>query len=195
MNLLGNGDRGLLFILSAPSGTGKTTLAKKLVDEFPEAVERTITCTTRAPRGEEKEGVDYYFLSEGDFAEKRSDDAFLEYAEVFSHSYGTLKEEVERIRSGGKHALLVIDTQGALKVRMQTDAILIFISPPSLEELKKRLEGRHTDTEEVIEERLSWSEKEMEMSAEYDYMVINDDLEIAYQTLRSILIAEEHANH
>lgn len=195
MNLLGNCQRGHLFILSAPSGAGKTTLAEKLTSEFPESVIRVVTCTTRAPRGEEKEGIDYYFLSDDDFSEKLEEEAFLEYADVFSHKYGTLASEVERIRSAGKHAVLVIDTQGAMKVRMKTSAVLIFIAPPSLEELEKRLEGRQTDTKEAIEERLSWSAGEMEMSAEYDYMIINDDLETAYQTLRSIVIAEEHANH
>jgi guanylate kinase len=195
MKLLGNVEKGLLFVISAPSGTGKSTLADMLIKEFPEAVERAVTCTTRNPRGAEKEGVDYYFLSDDEYENKLVDDDFLENADVFSNRYGTLASEVDRIRSSGKHAVLVIDTQGALKVRMKTNAILIFVSPPSTQELEKRLEGRQTDTEESISERLSWSTGEMEKSAEYDYLVINDDLQVAYQTLRSIVIAEEHANH
>lgn len=183
--------KGILFVMSAPAGTGKTTLARMLCEEFPNVVEN-VSCTTRAPRLEEKEGKDYYFVSEKEFKKKIKEGAFLEYAEVFGHFYGTLSSSVEKSLSQGKHVLLVIDTQGAAQIREKRKACFIFLSPPDVSTLRERLHKRKTDSQESIQNRLSWAEKEMKMSHSYDYHIVNDNLEIAYRVLCSILIAEEH---
>lgn len=191
--ILGGLKKGLVFVISAPAGTGKTTLVRMLQKEFPCVVE-SVSYTTRKPRPAEKNGVDYFFVSESEFAQKVQEGEFLEHANVFNHSYGTSRlfvEEQQRVR---KHVILVIDTQGAIQLKGHYDATFIFISPPSIEELKQRLYVRKTETDEVIEERLSWAEKEMALSSLYDYHVINEDLHTAYSVLRSIIIAEEHRN-
>jgi guanylate kinase len=191
--LLGNLKKGLLFVLSAPAGTGKTTLAHMLCEEFP-CVTMSVSCTTRKPRGNEEEGKHYYFLSREAFQEKIRAGEFLEYAEVFGNYYGTTKSSVIAAQEKGKHVLLVIDTQGALQVKEKMPATLIFIRPPSMEELKIRLMKRQTEDEKMIEERLSWAQKELAMASHYDYDIVNDDLKVAYETLRSILIKEENKN-
>jgi guanylate kinase len=188
---LGNLKKGLLFIVSAPSGAGKTTLIERLCQEVPLCA-RSITCTTRPKRPHETEGKDYNFLSPQEFEKKRGEGAFLESAEVFGHSYGTLKSDVDRLRQEGKHLFLVIDTQGALFLKDRVDAVYIFIQPPSMEELKQRLLKRKSEAEADIELRLSFARAEIEKSRYYDYQVINDDLEIASAVLKSIVIAEEH---
>ena len=187
--LLGNSSKGRLFVVSAPSGTGKSTLVEKLVREFPEAVVRSRSTTTRAPRGHEKPGVDYDFVSREEF-EKETD--FLERAEIYGNLYGTRKSVVENFLAKGKHVVLVIDTQGALHLKGKMEAVFIFISPPSFEELKRRLQARHTEDLEAVAKRLEWSKSEMTKRSQYDYNVVNDDLETAYQILKSIFIAEEH---
>ncbi len=191
--ILGNLKKGLFFVVSAPAGTGKTSLVTKLEKECP-LVTRSISYTTRKPRGNEANGKDYFFISEEEFEKKIKHGDFLEYAKVFDHYYGTSLSFVEEKRNEGKHVVLVIDTQGALKLREKNIGILIFISPPSIKALKERLLTRNTDSMESIEKRLSWAEKEMKIADKYDYTVINDDFEVAYQILRSILIAEEHRN-
>lgn len=188
--LLGNLPRGLLFIVSAPAGTGKTTLVQMLTDEFP-CVVRSITTTTRKPRPGEKEGVDYFFLTEEEFQEKLKTGDFLEHVTIYGHHYGTSKSRIEKALSEGKHVVLVIDTQGALQLKGRVDAIYIFISPPSIEELNKRLLQRRTETPEAIEKRVAWARHELEMISHYDYHIVNDDLSVAYAALKSILIAEE----
>lgn len=182
--------RGLLFIISAPAGTGKTTLVKMLTDEFPHVV-RSVTCTTRKPRPGEVNGVDYFFLTEEEFEKKLQKGDFLEHANVFGNHYGTSRTLVEKELDSGKHVILVIDTQGALQLKEKLKGIFIFISPPSLEELKKRLVKRRTETPELIEKRILWARHELEMISHYDYHIINDDLSVAYEALKSILIAEE----
>ncbi|MBS0619956.1 MAG: guanylate kinase [Verrucomicrobia bacterium] len=190
--LLGNLSQGFIFVLSAPAGTGKTTLVRMLSQEFPCIVE-SVSCTTRPPRPGEVEGKDYFFLSREKFEEKIRSGDFLEYAEVFGYYYGTSKSHVLTQREKGFHVFLVIDTQGATQLReMGFPAIYVFLSPPSLERLKERLTKRQTESEEVIEKRLSWAEKEMAMVKHYDYHIVNDNLEQAYAILRSIIIAEEH---
>ncbi len=189
--LLGNFSRGLLFVLSAPAGTGKTTLVQQLTQEFPSVI-RSVSCTTRKPRPDEKEGVDYFFLTEEAFQAKLKSGDFLEHAEVFGALYGTSRLFIETAQKSGKHVILVIDTQGALQIKKIIEATFIFISPPNLEELKKRLLRRRTEPLEMIEQRLAWAERELEMISHYDYHVINDDLSVAYTALKSILIAEEH---
>lgn len=189
--VLGSLKKGLIFIISAPAGTGKTTLVRMLCDEF-DCVAESISFTTRKPRPNEKEGKDYFFISKEEFEKKIQEGEFLEHAKVFEHYYGTSKKVVETERSRGKHVILVIDTQGAMQLREFLPAVFIFISPPSLEELRSRLIARKADTKESIENRLSWAEKEMTLASRYDYQIVNDDLKVAYDVLRSILIAEEH---
>lgn len=190
--VLGNLSYGLLFIVSAPAGTGKTTLVRLLTQNFPSVVE-SISCTTRSPRPGEVDGKDYFFLTREAFEEKKKRGEFLESAEVFGHFYGTSKVFVEEQRRNGKHTILVIDTQGAAFLQSQNiEATYIFISPPDLDVLKERLSGRKTENEKEREERLSWACKEMQCSASYDYLIVNSELKIAYEVLKSILIAEEH---
>jgi guanylate kinase len=193
--LLGNLPKGFVFVISAPAGTGKTTLVRMLSQEFPCIVE-SISCTTRPPRPGEVNGKDYYFLSKKEFEEKVRIGDFLEYAEVFGYHYGTSLSFVHKQQEMGKHVFLVIDTQGAMQLKKQQfPAIYIFLSPPSLEELKERLIRRQTESPEVIDKRLSWAEAELAMVKNYDYHIVNDNLNQAYTILRSIVIAEEHRVH
>ncbi len=190
--LLGNSSKGLVFVLSAPAGTGKTTLVRMLSQEFS-CIYESVSCTTRPPRSGEVEGEDYHFLSASAFKEKISQGDFLEYAEVFGYYYGTSRVLVEKQQNLGKHVFLVIDTQGALQLQSQKFvATTIFLSPPSVEELKERLLKRSTESLEVIEKRLSWAREELAVIDRYDYHIINEDLTQAYAVLRSIVIAEEH---
>ncbi len=191
--ILGGLKKGLIFVISAPAGTGKTTLVRMLQKEFSCLVE-SVSYTTRKPRPGEREGVDYYFISEAEFAQKLQEGDFVEHAKVFDHDYGTSRSFVESQLQNGKHVLLVIDTQGAIQLKDHYNAIFIFISPPSISELRSRLYTRKTDTDQSIEHRLSWAEKEMALAPRYDYHVVNEDLYTAYTVLRSILIAEEHRN-
>lgn len=184
-------ERGLFFAISAPAGAGKTTLAEKLVKEFPQSIKKVITCATRAPRGGEKDGVHYHFLSVEEFEQGIQEKAFLEYAKVYDRYYGIRSSDVDAIRDSGKHALVVVDVQGAESLRTTTDVITIFIEPPSIEELESRMVGRGLDDPKEIKKRLEVAEKEMAEADKFDYLVINDDLDVAYQTLRSIIIAEE----
>ena len=191
--LLGNTNRGLLFVVSAPAGTGKSTLIAMLQNEFPDNIIESCSCTTRLPRIGEVTEKHYDFITNEEFEEKIAAQDFLEYAKVFGHYYGTRKEEVDLLLAQGKHVVLVIDTQGALKVQQQKlEAIFIFISPPSFDELRKRLVKRSTEDEERIQERLLWAKQEIGMVSHYDYHIINDNLDVTYQILRSIFIAEEH---
>ncbi|MFS8562804.1 MAG: guanylate kinase [Rhabdochlamydiaceae bacterium] len=189
--LIGNLSEGLLFVISAPAGTGKTTLVHMLCEEF-NCVKESISCTTRQPRPGEMNGLHYTFLSKEEFQLKIKQGAFLEYAEVFGHFYGTLKEAVDAERKKGSHMILVIDTQGAMQLKNKVEGTFIFISPPTLSELRERLEKRKTETEETIEKRLAWAEEELKMVTHYDYHIVNDNLIVAYDVLRSIIIAEEH---
>ena len=185
--------KGLVFVISAPAGTGKTTLVRMLLEEFHNVVE-SVSFATRSPRANEVEGRDYYFISQKEFEKKIDEGEFLEYAKVFDHYYGTSRKFVEAQQQKGKHVVLVIDTQGALQLMNQLEATFIFISPPSLEELMARLYRRRSESDAAIAQRLSWAEKEMALSEKYDYHIVNDNLKTAYDVLRSILIAEEHKN-
>jgi guanylate kinase len=189
--ILGNLKKGLIFVLSAPSGTGKTSLVNKLRKEFS-SVKVTVNCTTREKRTDEKDGVDYHFISEAKFKEKLAKGEFLEHVENYGFYYGSLKSEVDEITSAGNHAFLVIDTLGAMQLLGTLEATFIFLLPPSKEEVEKRLEGRGTEIEKTKEKRLAIFEEELERASFYDYLVVNEKLECAYQVLRSIVIAEEH---
>jgi len=189
--LLGNFEKGLVFVISAPAGTGKTTLVKKLQEEFS-CVKTTTSFTTRSPRVGEIQGVDYHFISIEEFKKKIDKFEFLEYVELYGDYYGTSKNNIETLQLQGNHVILVIDTQGGLRLKKMIDATLIFVMPPSLEELAKRLEMRKSETPDVIKKRLEWAKNEIEDANHYDYKIVNDNLKTAYQTLRSILVAEEH---
>lgn len=190
--ILGNLSRGSAFVLSAPAGTGKTTLVRMLTEEF-NCIEESISYTTRAPRGTEEEGKDYFFLSLDAFKKKIVQGEFLEYAEVYGHFYGTSKEQLEKRLDSGKHVFLVIDTQGAISLqKMGFKASYIFISPPSVEVLKERLDKRRTESEANRIERLSCAEKEIQLSMLYDFRIVNCDLNVTYTVLKSIVVAEEH---
>ncbi|MEI6531363.1 MAG: guanylate kinase [Chlamydiota bacterium] len=190
--LLGNLSQGLLFIVSAPAGTGKTTLAHMLCDEF-EAITLSVSCTTRSPRAHEIPGKDYHFISSEEFEERLHHNAFLEYVSIFDHSYGTLYETIAKEQHLGRHVLLVIDTQGQKQIKsLGVPHISIFIHPPSWAELRHRLEKRGTENCAAIDKRLAFAEYETSSAPLYDYEVVNDHLQTAYQILRAIIIAEEH---
>ena len=189
--VLGNRNRGLLFILSAPAGTGKTTLIHRLTSEFSNVVQ-SISYTTRDPREDEINGIHYNFITREEFEKKIEANDFLEFVDLYGYYYGTSREAVEKQLDSGKHVFLVIDTQGALRLREFYPACHIFVLPPSIEELSDRLENRGTESPESFQKRILLAKKEMEVAEKYDYNIINDNLEIAYQVLKSIVIAEEH---
>lgn len=189
--LLGNHSHGLLFIVSAPAGTGKTTLVEMLTKEFP-CVVRSISSTTRAKRPNEVDGVDYFFINEEEFKKKIDEGQFLEHVTLFGDRYGTVKHQVEQQRAQGKHVFLVIDTQGALHLMGQVAATFIFILPPSFEELARRLQQRGTENYDSLAKRLHEAEREIATSTAYQYVIVNDRIETAYEVLKSIVIAEEH---
>lgn len=191
MKVLGGLQKGLVFIVSAPAGTGKTTLVRMLQKEFS-CVLQSVSYTTRAPRNGEVADVDYHFIDKGAFEKKIQQNDFLEYATLFGEYYGTSKSALQKLLTAGKHVILVIDTQGAMKLRGKLDATFIFIKPPGLDVLKKRLLSRNSENVAKIEERLAWAQKEIECAKNYDYEIVNDDLAAAYDVLRAILIAEEH---
>ena len=179
--LLGRG-RGRLIIFSAPSGSGKSTIVQWLMKEHPELkLYFSISCTSRAPRGTEQNGVEYFFLTPEEFRTKIQNDEFLEYEEVYQDRfYGTLKAQVERQREAGQNVVFDVDVKGGI-------TLSLFIQPPSVEELRRRLVGRATDTPEAIEQRLAKAEYEMTFAPQFDSIVINDNLEEAKeQTLELI---------
>lgn len=190
--LLGNVNKGFVIIISAPAGTGKTTLVRMLINEYPDVFIQSISCTTRIPRKGEVDGKDYVFIKEEIFQKRVARGEFIEHAKVFDHHYGTLKETVKLQRDAGKHVILVIDTQGALALKEKIEALFIFIKPPSLSVLKERLEKRETESEEARKKRLDFAESELEQAKHYDYQIVNDDLDQTYTILKSIIIAEEH---
>ncbi len=174
-----------LVVLSAPSGAGKTTICKKLVERNPD-FRISVSATTRPPRPGEVNGVDYYFISPEEFQQKIARGEFLEYENVHGNYYGTLRETVEELLDNGFTVLFDIDVNGALKIKQQyPDAILIFIRPPSLEELKRRLRKRKTERPEEIEKRLQRLPEEYQKAVFFDYEVVNDDL------LRTLLTIEK----
>lgn len=184
--------RGLLIVLSGPAGVGKDTLIEQWQLVAPN-VRRLITYTTRPQTKMERHGLDYYFVSEEEFQQMVKDGAFLEYAHVHGNWYGTPLHKMEELRDLGRDVVLRIDVQGAMQVRQKfPEAVLIFVAPPSLEELERRLHKRGRDSEEAIQLRIENGRREMEYIPQYDYVVVNDDLNRALETLRCILIAERH---
>lgn len=180
-----------MLIVSAPSGSGKSTIVNWLMKEHPELrLYFSISCTSRAPRGEEKNGVEYFFLTPDAFKEKIANEEFLEYEEVYENRfYGTLKAQVERQREAGQNVVFDVDVKGGVNIKKHygDDALSLFIQPPSVEELRRRLEHRGTDTPEAIEQRLAKAGYEMTFAPQFDHIIVNDDLEKAKQeTLRIV---------
>jgi guanylate kinase len=182
--------RGILFIVSAPSGTGKTTLVERLVGLTP-GVEISRSFTSRAARAGESDGVDYHFVSRERFEQMREAGQFLEWAEIFGNLYGTGAAETERQLAAGTDLILVIDVQGARQVRGRgVEATTVFVLPPSFEVLEHRLRGRSKDADAQIRRRLQVAREEVDAFPAYDYIVINDDLDGAVARLRAIVLAE-----
>jgi guanylate kinase len=179
--------KGLVFVISAPSGTGKTTLLKRVMEELP-GLKFSVSYTTRTPRANEKEGEDYYFISPDLFREMTEGGKFLEWAEVLGNSYGTA---LAALNPEGNDLILDIDTQGARKVKERIDrSVLIFILPPSYRFLKERLINRGLDSPETIQFRLTSAIGEIEEASWYDYVIINDRIEDAVEKLKAIIVAE-----
>ena len=175
--------KGKLLIFSAPSGSGKSTIVNFLMQEHPELnMHFSISCTTRAPRGTEKNGVEYFFLTPEEFKAKIAEDAFVEYEEVYTDRfYGTLKSQVENQINNGENVVFDVDVKGGcnLKKIFGSEALSVFVQPPSVEELRRRLVGRATDAPEVIEQRLAKAEEELTYAPKFDVIIVNDDLETA----------------
>ena len=194
---MGNRTMPLFIVMSAPSGCGKSTLIDMLLQEYPD-LQYSISCTTRAPRGEEEDDIDYHFLTIERFKELLAENAFLEHAEVHGNYYGTLKRPIEEVLAEGNSMILDIDVVGAAKVRdyvkhlqpedpLRAGYVDIFINPPSIHALRERLERRGTDAPDVIERRLANAEGEMERAGEYMFQVTNDDLGMAYKKLCDLI--------
>ncbi len=182
--------RGRLFILSGPSGVGKGTVRARLFEKIPDLV-YSVSCTTRPPREGESEGIQYRFLDEDTFRVFAREGRFLEWANVHGHLYGTLLEDVERQLEKGKSVILEIDVQGALQVKEKVpDSVMIFILPPSFQELEKRLSARGTEAKEAFETRLRNASSEISFSGRYDYSVVNDQVERAATEIAEIIRKE-----
>ncbi len=183
---------GLLMVLSAPSGGGKTVLSERLLSMEPGVV-RSISVTSRAPRAGEVDRVDYHFVTRERFKAMMAADAFYEWAEVHGNLYGTCVDAVSQNLAAGRDVLLVIDVQGAMTVRRRSpDAVLVFLMPPSMDVLAARLRGRATDQDQVIQKRLANALGEMEQWPNYDYIILNDSLDQAVANLQCVLRAERH---
>jgi guanylate kinase len=183
--------RGLMLVLSSPSGAGKSTLSRRLLQSDPQ-IAMSVSVTTRAKRPNEVEGKDYYFVTPERFEAMVKEGAFLEHATVFKHRYGTPKEAVETILAGGRDVLFDIDWQGAqqLAQKAKDDLVRVFILPPSRAELERRLSERAEDSPAVVAVRMAEADNEISRWSEYDYVIINDDVEKAEVQLKSIVAAE-----
>jgi guanylate kinase len=182
--------RGLLFIVSAPSGAGKTTVVERLVEQVPH-LKMSRSYTSRAARPGETDGVDYNFITRARFEEMIGGGEFLEWAEVFGNLYGTAKADTERLLASGEDVVLVIDVQGARQVRRAgIESTAVFLMPPSFTVLEQRLRGRSKDSDDAVQRRLLVARTEVAAFGEYDYVVVNDELPAAVDRLRSIVGAE-----
>ena len=183
--------KGKLLIFSAPSGSGKSTIINWLMQEHPELnMHFSISCTSRPPRGQEQNGVEYFFLTPEEFREKIQRDEFVEYEEVYTDRYyGTLKSQVEKQLEAGENVVFDVDVHGAVNIKKAygEQALSLFIQPPSVEELRRRLTGRGTEKEEEIEKRIARAEYELSFADKFDTVIINDDLDVAKrETLSAI---------
>ncbi|MFV0289445.1 MAG: guanylate kinase [Mangrovibacterium sp.] len=181
--------KGKLIIFSAPSGSGKTTIVKHLLQQNL-GLEFSISATSRAARHTEIHGKDYYFLSNDEFMTKVDANEFLEWEEVYQGTcYGTLKAEVERIRNQGKHVLFDVDVVGGVNIKQYyaNEALAVFVKPPSVEELERRLKSRGTDSSEVIQKRIDKAEYELSFASKFDYVLVNDQLEVALKEAEEVI--------
>lgn len=187
----------ILLLVSGPAGCGKTTLCDRMLEAFPEEISRAVTCTTRAPRGNEQDGVDYFFLTHEAFEAGVQNGDFLEHARVHSNRYGVRHAQVESILAAGKNVLLNLDVQGAATVRkiaatnarIREALVSVFIMPPSVEELRARLTGRGTDAPDEIERRMCVALEEMKRWPEYDYCLVSGDRESDFSRIRALYAA------
>lgn len=183
--------KGKLLIFCAPSGSGKSTLVQWLMREHPELNLRfSISCTTRQPRGTEQDGVEYFFITPAEFRQKIAEEAFVEYEEVYTDKfYGTLKSQVQAQIERGENVLFDIDVKGGCNIKSQygDEALSLFIQPPSVDELRRRLTGRGTDSPEMVEQRLAKAEYEMSFAPQFDRIIVNDDLEKAKEEVFAVV--------
>lgn len=188
--------QGRLFVISAPSGAGKTTLLRGLMSSLTR-LKFSVSHTTRTPREGEVDGIDYHFVSRDTFGQMIADDLFLEHAEVHENFYGTSHASIEEELQDGFDVILDIDVQGAaiLRKNPKVDAAFVFIAPPSLVELERRLRGRGTESEEKVQVRLINARTELESSSEYEYLIVNSDVDEATNVLKAIVLAERSKSH
>lgn len=185
-------ESGLLVVISGPSGSGKGTICKRLIDDI-DNIMVSVSATTRKPRVGEIEGINYFFIDEEEFLKRINNNEFLEHALVYGNYYGTPKKEVLKELENGKDIILEIDIQGALNVKKNyPKGVFIFILPPSIKELKHRIEGRGTDSKEVIIKRMECVYEELNYAFEYDYVVLNDEVETAVDKIKKIISAEKN---
>ena len=183
-------NKGLLLVVSAPSGCGKGTILGEILKD--ESFYYSISATTRAPREGEQDGVNYHFITKEEFEQRIARGGMLEYAQYCGNYYGTPKKEVEQMREAGRDVILEIEVEGAMKVRsLCPDAVFLFIAPPSVEELRRRLNKRGTEAAEVIEERVAQASRELSYADRYDYIIVNGELEKAIDDFRTIVRAEK----
>lgn len=182
--------QGKLIIFSAPSGAGKTTIVRHLLKKYPNKLSFSISASTRKPRGEEVDGKDYYFISKEEFLHRTAQQEFVEFEEVYSGTfYGTLNSEIERIWEAGMHVIFDLDVIGGLRLKKKfgDQALAIFVEPPSLDILEKRLRGRGTDSEEKLKERIEKADKELVFAKDFDVILHNDSLEKACQEAEKLV--------
>lgn len=183
-------NKGLLIVVSAPSGCGKGTILSEVLKD--DSFYYSVSATTRSPRLGEVNGVTYHFITKQDFEERIKNNAMLEYAEYCGNYYGTPKKEIDEMREQGKNVILEIEVQGAMKIReICPDAVFIFVLPPSVAELERRLKKRATETDDVIAQRVSQARSEIELARKYDYVVVNAALEDAINDFKTVIKAEE----
>lgn len=179
--------KGKIIVISAPSGAGKTTLTRQILSEYPDIIFST-SATTRKQRANEIDGVDYYFISEEIFLDKIERDEFAEWERFYDYYYGTYRTQLEDTINSGKHILLEIDVKGALKIKNNyPESVLIFIDPPSIEALISRLKNRKTENEEEFNKRIERAKMELSLKGKFDYLVVNDNLDLAMSELKSII--------
>lgn len=185
-------NKGRLYVISAPSGAGKSTLCSKIRERYPN-IQYSVSFTTRSPRKNETDGIDYFFTDKNTFKKMAENNDFLEWAEVHGNYYGTSKKYIDEALNAGADIFLDIDPQGAmqLKTKLSDKAVFIFISAPSIKDLKSRLRKRGTDSEEIINTRLKNAKKEVEYFSDYDYVIINGDNDDAIKHLEAVYIAEK----
>ena len=179
--------KGAIIAISAPSGTGKTTILRRILSDFPEIV-FSVSATTRKRRKNEVEGVDYFFISEEEFKKKIQNNEFVEWELFYDYYYGTFRDFIENCINNGKSVILEVDVHGAVEIkRIYPDAILIYIAPPSLEELRIRLKKRQTENEEDLKKRIERAKMELSHRDKFDYFIVNNDLNTAYNEIKNLI--------